>query len=171
MANKLGHALERGLSRASKTLGYIACGVLGAMLLIYTFNVVGRFVFNRPLLGADEIVDLGLGALVSLALSYTALNKGHVRIDLITSKLPKRSQAIIDSITSLLGTGFWAVIAYLAGLRGWIGVFGENESTFILGIPLAPFMFVMAVGCFMLSLQLLIEFCHVVTQAFRSGGE
>jgi len=171
MLNRLGSALERIIGSAIKVLGLGACILLGLMLLLYGVNVVGRYVFNRPLLGAEDFIDMGMAGLVFLALSYTALKKGHVRVELLTPHLPSRVRAITGSISLLLGAGFWAIVGWQAGVRTWTYLFKQGESTDIIRIPLAPFVFLTFIGCYLLCLQLLVDFGHSVIQASRARRE
>jgi TRAP-type transport system small permease protein len=171
MFRRVGNGLGRGVGTGIKGLSFVACIVLSLMVLIFTVNVVGRYVFNRPLLGADEIIDVSMVALVFLAVGYTGFHKGHVRVDLVTSHLPKRVQSILDNIASLLGAGYWAVLGWQAAVRAWASIFQRRESTDVLDIPVTPFVLVMAVGCLILSLQLLVDFYHSVTSESDGGGK
>jgi TRAP-type C4-dicarboxylate transport system permease small subunit len=141
------------------------------MLVLYGVNVVGRYVFNRPLLGTEDLIDMGMAGVVFFALSYTALKKGHVSVELLTPHLPRRVRAITGSITLLLGAGFWAIVGWQAGVRTWTYLFKQAESTDIIRIPLAPFVFLTLVGCYMLSLQLLVDFFHSLMRILKPRRE
>ena len=171
MLNRLGGALERLIGSGIKALGFVACILLGLMLLIYGVNVVGRYVFNSPLLGAEELIDVGMAGLVFFGLSYTALKKGHVSVELLTPHLPRRVRAITGSITLLLGAGFWAIVGWQAGVRTWTYIFKQGETTDIIRIPLAPFVFLTFIGCYMLCLQLLVDFGHSVMEVSKTGRQ
>ena len=171
MFRRLGNQLGRWIGTGIKGFGFIGCIVLCLMVIIFTINVVGRYFFNRPLLGADEIIDVSMVALVFLAIGYTGLHRGHVRVDLVTSHLPKRLETVLDSVASLLGAGFWAILGWQASVRTWSSIFQKRESTDVLDIPMTPFLLVMAAGCFILSLQLLVDFYRSVAPESRGGGK
>lgn len=155
---KVGHFIRKIIAAIIIFFSYLASLILAIMLAAYTINVVGRYVFNRPLLGADEMISFGMGLIVFLGISYTALDKGHVEIELVKSRLSGRAQIIMSIMTSFLGAAFWGILSWQAWERFLI----ENQESLILEIPLAPFILVMSIGCLILSIQLAIDcFSHV----------
>jgi TRAP-type C4-dicarboxylate transport system permease small subunit len=171
MSGKQGNTLDRAVTAIIKVLSWFAAFFLVFMTVSYTVSVVGRYFFNAPLLGAEEIVDICMVGLVYLALSYTALNKGHIAVDLITAKLPGNVRRTLNCFASLVGVGFWGLVGWQAGMRTWDYLIDRPDTTDILNISLTPFVFVMTIGCLMLVLRLLLDCYHSITETNLQGGK
>ena len=141
-----------------KSLSAVSSFLLGAMILIVVANVVGRFLFNLPVFGTIELVELMMVIICFFAIPYTSMNRGHVRITLFINLLPKRVQKILGRISSLLTVGIFSIITYQAAVNTWYYFKNLNHCTDIFEFPLAPFRAVMFLGFVIL---LFIELIHV----------
>jgi TRAP-type C4-dicarboxylate transport system permease small subunit len=146
----------KSFDSATKVLNWVGYISITGIVVVTTIDVVGRYFFNRPLLGGVEILELSMAILGGFAMLYTTTQGGHISVDLFFVKFPKRTQVIIDSVGSLLGFGTWGIIAYQVYLLG-IRMMKTRELTNLLKIPLSPFQFVLALGLSLYSLTLLIQ--------------
>jgi TRAP-type C4-dicarboxylate transport system permease small subunit len=170
LLKQLGEKVEQWTHKVSRTINLLGVAVLFLMMLVVAADVIGRYVFNRPLTGAFDTVELMMVILVFFSLAYCAAADGHVRVDVLHSRLPKRIQANLDSIT-------FAASAFIVGLIFWRlvtragGVFLEAPgpstlpATLTLKIPHWPFIFLAAAGSLLFCLELLIYFFHSLTRA------
>jgi TRAP-type C4-dicarboxylate transport system permease small subunit len=159
--------LEDSVRRIQKTLDAITAGVswVGAgalvlMVLVVVANVVGRYLLRKPVLGAVELVGLLTVIVVFCVLAFTEAKGAHIVVDIFVSRLHGRTKAILASIMSLLGAVFFIIV----GWQGW-DLMLSNLSPFVrttgvLSIPFAPFMLIMAFGCVLFGLELLV---HVIS--------
>jgi len=72
------------------------------MTLIMSYEVVARFVFNAPTIWAWDVNTQLLCFIVILSGGYTLAHKGHVRMDMFTSRWSARRRAWVDLATSFL---------------------------------------------------------------------
>ncbi|HSH57106.1 MAG TPA: TRAP transporter small permease, partial [Halomonas sp.] len=81
-------------ARVGRALQLILEGVAGAtlfgMMLLTTVDVIGRYFFNAPILGAVELTQLMLAALVFLSLPVVCWRQEHVSVDLLDAIFPAR---------------------------------------------------------------------------------
>ena len=98
---------ERWVGTLSKFLMYLCSFLLAVMLFLSTSDVIGRYLLNRPIVGALETLEILLPAIVLLSLAYTQQEKAHVTVDILVSHLPKRPRAIFGIVT----TG-WAIVLF-----------------------------------------------------------
>ncbi len=77
----------------------LLCGtvLLGAVALIMT-EVLGRQFPAVRVGGADELSGYVLAAIATWGFSYALVERAHVRIDLIHSRLPVAGRAILDVV-------------------------------------------------------------------------
>jgi len=83
-------------------LGYVAGWLVLIMMLLVLVEVISRYVFNRPLMVANEFGAYLLVAVSYLAAAYAWKEKGHVRITALVSRLPLRVSNWLRLITLLL---------------------------------------------------------------------
>lgn len=110
-------------------LGVIAMTLLGAA------DVIGRFAFDRPLLGQVEITRMLLVWVAFLGLAEAARSGGHVRLEVIDRLLDARGRALRDGVVEALAVGVAAFVAIAAAwhaFEAWRG-----GDTLIAPIPLS----------------------------------
>jgi len=88
------------LTLAGKGFNIIAGIAVIAMMLLSTADVVLRR-FGKPIPGTYELVGFLGTIVVSFALGFTSLEKGHIAVELLVSKLPLRTQLAIETFTNL----------------------------------------------------------------------
>jgi len=142
----------------------ISMAILAAMMFLTAADVFLRYVFNRPITGAYELIEFMMSVVISFGIAYCAIEGGHVSVDLVVSTLPKRTQAIIGSITSLLGAGLFFLITWQNIIYTSENVESKLESAVLL-IPVYPFIGVVAIGSAALFLVLIMEFFNFLSEA------
>ena len=140
-------------------------GAVVLMMGIVVLDVLLRL-FRRPLPGAYDMVSLLGAVVISFALAYTAVEKGHITVEFLVDKLSSRMQGIVEAITGMVGAAFFAMAAWQCiGFAGRLKASGEVSLT--IQIPTYPFVLGIAVGCSLLSLVLLLG----GIKAARRGGK
>lgn len=138
----------------SSALAYLGTIALLAMMLLTAADVVGRYFFNHPVMGAFELTEFLVLILIFSFLAHGQAKKSHVAVDLLYQRLPGRLRAIIGVFNHLLCLVFTIFIAYMGYLRASeIKSFGEASSN--LGVVKYPFAYFVVLGCSVLSLEYL----------------
>ncbi|NOQ96069.1 MAG: TRAP transporter small permease subunit [Desulfobacterales bacterium] len=140
----------------SKIVNRIASGVLFCMMLLTIADVFLRKVFSQSILGTVEVTEFMMVILLFFAVTQTEILDGHVRVDLIMSRFGERTQTLVDTITQLVcfllfGLFTWSTLVYAAKMRA------SGEVSQDLWLPVYPFIYVVALGCALLALSLLIK--------------
>ena len=132
-------------------VGTILAGIflIGAMLLVVA-SVISRF-FNVAITGSIELMQLMISVTIAFALAYTALRKGHVVVNILISRFPVMSGAIIGVVISFISLAIWILMSY-AGAQ-FIFEKGMTELSETLRIPYAPFRSIFTLGLLLLSLS------------------
>ncbi|MEX0759265.1 MAG: TRAP transporter small permease [Tistlia sp.] len=76
----------------SKALLRVAVLLLVALIGVTTYEVVSRYAFSAPTVWGFDVIYLLNGALLALGVSHALLANEHVRIDVLSSRLPKGLQ-------------------------------------------------------------------------------
>lgn len=144
------------LTRAGKAFNILACAAVIAMMLLSTADVVLRL-FGKPIPGTYELVGFLGTAVVSFALAFTSIEKGHIAVEILVEKLPQRAQLAIEAFCNLIGALLFGVIAYQAILYA-LDFRKSGEVSATLQMPAYPFIFGIAIGCALLCLLLIADF-------------
>jgi TRAP-type mannitol/chloroaromatic compound transport system permease small subunit len=82
-------------------IGHFVCYWSIIAVFVYYYEVLARHVFNSPTNWAHESMFLLFGMQYLVAGAFTLREDGHVRVDVLYSRLPKRARAVVDILTSV----------------------------------------------------------------------
>ncbi len=90
--------IDKCIDRAARALELaLALGFLFAILLNFA-NVVGRYVFGRSLLWADEIQIFIMIAMTFLGAVVVTWRRAHLRMDALSRIMPARAQSLLRAL-------------------------------------------------------------------------
>jgi TRAP-type C4-dicarboxylate transport system permease small subunit len=165
---KLGSRTKAGIFSASIVMATIAGIVLGAMMLLTTADVVGRYSFDSPIKGTWEIIGLLLVCASTWGMGYCQVKKAHITVTIILEKFPSRVKAIIKSAAYFIGFAGFSLICWRVFLMAKKYFYlPRGDATDTLGIPYSPFMLILAIGTGMLALILLIDLMYSLAGVVR----
>lgn len=143
------------------------CSTVLAMMMFLTALDVGlRYMLNRPLAGAFELVEYMMAIVVPFSIVYCAHNKSHVAVELILERFPQKIQHFFNIFTSVISIIFVSLIAWQNFL--YIGECYSSEMTSaVLLIPTYPFAIPLAVGILAFGLILLLHLSLSITEATK----
>lgn len=158
---------ERAVTLASRAMSYIGAFIVMFMVMLVTATVFSRYVFNWPIKGTVEIIELMMLAVVFLGLAYTQYTKSHIEITLLYDRLPQKARDFVDIFGYIVSFGIVCLLAWRAFVH--FSSFADRGSlTSVLEMPIAPFQFVLAFGWLMLGLVLLLNLVHSIFKAFKA---
>ena len=130
--------------RVEAILGVAASGILLTMMLLTFVDVVGRYVFNRPLPGAFEMTELLLLVLIFAGLPLVVHADEHAVMDFIDRLLGPRGQRAVARTIHGLGGALMFLLAWLVWGKA-DRIWGYRDATDVLRIVYGPFVYFMAV--------------------------
>ena len=92
--------------------GLVAMGVLFLMMLLTVADVLLRAAFNKPIIGATEIAEQMMVAIVFLGLGWCALQGKQIKVDLFASRYSPGMQRVIDLMVYFVGLILVAIICW-----------------------------------------------------------
>lgn len=159
MEMKLSDKLARSIDRATKPLTALAGISLLAIVAVITVSVIARYLFNNPIKGSEELVQMAGIALVMLALPYATAQGAHVKVDIFDELLGNYGRMIGDTIGRIFSCFILAVICQRAFARIF-DAYEYGDTTNMLQLPLWPFFAILMFGtglCFLVyAVQLLL---------------
>jgi len=119
-------------------------------------DVIGRYLFNKPIIGTMERGELLLALMVFLSWGHTQIKKGHVNVELFISRFPPRAQAITNFATTFLALVLFSLIAWQGALSAK-ATYESGRLVYVIHWPRAPFQFFVPLGALILCLVLIVE--------------
>jgi TRAP-type C4-dicarboxylate transport system permease small subunit len=129
--------------RADAVLGIAASALLFGMMVLTFFDVVGRYLLNRPIRGAFEITELGLLILIFAGLPLVSHADEHVTMDFIDRILPDRMRRAWVRAMHLICAAIMFFLAWQVWLKA-NRIAGYADTTDVLRVPIGPFVYFMA---------------------------
>jgi TRAP-type C4-dicarboxylate transport system permease small subunit len=157
------HALKKWIQRLTLYVSYLGMVLLIPMMLLTTTDVMGRALWSRPIYGTVELSSYMLAIFILLGIAYTHQVKGHVRVTMLTSRLPRRATLALDLVTILLSMFIIGLIAW----QGWVVGMEERAVSDMLRVPQRPFKLLVSAAAFLLWLELCIDLFATIKQLSR----
>lgn len=151
------------LSSWFERVGLVA---MAAMALATLIDVVGSKVFKWPLPGSTEITSVVQVIAIAGGLAFSKIDGRHIRVDFLIDCLPRRGKAALEVFSSILGLGLFAVAGWMTYEHG-LSLFNSGTKTFLLGIPLSPFSFWIALCCIPMCCVIIIELLTSIERMLR----
>ena len=157
----------RGVLKVNDAINAASNEIAAVMIMVVMFltsaDIIGRYFFNKPVMGAYEIT-LGLMVfIVFLAFAYTQRVGANMRALILVSRLPKNLQTALNVFALLAGAFIFGIITYM----GWgyaMGSFHAREfMTGSLALPLYPIKIAVPVGAGLTCLQFILDAIKVVS--------
>lgn len=120
---------------ADKTEEALAVGILAYMLLILTYQIIMRFIFNSSNNWSEESARYLFVWFVYLTASLAIIKNAHIRVDAVLRLYPTRL------IRAIVVTGYLLFIAYCAVIVYYSTIFCENiysseQVSLGIGVPM-----------------------------------
>jgi TRAP-type C4-dicarboxylate transport system permease small subunit len=163
LLNKTIRALTRAVNPIVRIITYVAAGVLSLMMFITAADVLLRYLFNRPISGTWELTSYMMAVVVGFGLSYCALVKGLISVEVLTSRFSPRAQAVFNCITYFFSFLFFSLVTWQSILYIKL-IFKSNLVSAVLLVPTFPFVAALALGSLVFTLVLLKDFLEYLSQ-------
>jgi len=127
------------LKRVSKFLHVVSSAWVLVLAVIILIDVVGRAVFNHPLLGTAEIIKNSVVAVTFLQIPLAILVGAMLRTTIVLDSVPSPFRSAIELLSCLLGAAFFVALtvgSYEPLLEAW--KIGEYEGEGALRVPTYP---------------------------------
>jgi TRAP-type mannitol/chloroaromatic compound transport system permease small subunit len=156
----------RVIDKTNEWVGKAVSFLLIPLVLITAYEVVMRYIVQRPTIWSWDLNIQIFAAIIMLGGGYTLLNKSHVVVDVLVTNLDTRKRAILDLITSLFF--FMGMIVLLAGgwELAWLSFKARETMPTIWAPPYYPMKMLIPAGTFLVILQGISELLKNIITVF-----
>ena len=120
-------------------------------------DVLGRAIFGHPIPGTPELVKSLIPAIVFLSLAYTLRKRRHVKVEIITQKLPPLAREVFNLVSNFFGGMVFFIITWFSWAPAWAGWLIREYEGVQLKVPVYPVRFISVFGSALLCLQFLLN--------------
>jgi len=161
--------LNRYLTIIHRLMATIAAMMVIFMMLAISYSVLTRYLFNRPIAWIVEISSYLMLYITFLGTAWLLRCDGHVEIDLFTSHLNLKRQALLKAVTSVGG----ALVGFVLTWKGALVTIDYfRRGVTIMGILNTPQFLLMAIipiGGFLLLVEFILRIFHFGRMGFKKG--
>jgi TRAP-type C4-dicarboxylate transport system permease small subunit len=159
---------DRAVVRILRWMSYISGACLVGIMFVAFFNVLGEKMFKSGIPMSTELIQYLHIPVVFLACAFVTLDRGQIKIDLLSSRLPPT----VGLICSLLGDVLGMFICAFIAARGFIqtGKFVERHamsSISGIGFPLWPFGVVFSFGFALFAFSFFWSLCRKFSREYQ----
>jgi TRAP-type C4-dicarboxylate transport system permease small subunit len=150
--------MQKVLDGCESVMLYVSTIVTFVIMLLTTADAGGRYLLNRPIMGAyDLTTNYLLISAVFLGLNYGYRSGSYIRVTFLVEHLPGKVRLIVNHLSQVISMlyGILLVFAtYKQALR-------TIDTHAVLGsldfIPMGPPYVIVSVGLFFMSLAMLLD--------------
>lgn len=157
--------IEGNLRHVEDWLNLVAVFIIMFLMFFATAEILGRYLFNSPIPGHVEIVELIMAGVVFFGIAYTERVGGHVRMELFVTRVLKgRAYHIAEVITATLSL-FVYLFILIYTYKFALFSFQIGDVTAYINWPTWPSKFAIPLGSLFLCIRFVIEIIQHLSQA------
>lgn len=162
------------ISRIVERLALIVLLIGGVGMMFSMFlgvaDVVGTQVLLIPVPGPRELTESTMVLIVFGALAYAQIRRAHIRVELVYFQMPPRIRAVMDVITDLAAIIFFGLILSEAIKEAQYSLQIGEATVGLIRFPLWPARFILAAGCALMIIQLVLHLIEDVIRINSGAG-
>jgi TRAP-type C4-dicarboxylate transport system permease small subunit len=147
---------DKWLSKVENLFAFLAAICIFGLMLLGIAQVLGRQLFDMPVPGYIDFVELSMVTFAFLAVAYCQRLGGHVRMDLFVRLVHGRTRWLLEFVTTTAPIFLVMVLIYF-GWTHFVRAYEFGDSTIDMEIPTWPSKIVVPVSFVVLWLRLIIQ--------------
>ena len=140
----------------SRFLSYIGNSAIAVIMLLTTADVIGRYFFSSPVLGAYEITEYLMLIMVFSFLAFSQSQKAHISVDIVFNRFPAALKRFLARFDHFLCLVMLILVSYM-GVHRVLDIIKSGASSTLLKIPDYPFAVFMVIGCIVLCIEFFLD--------------
>lgn len=160
---------DRWFFRLESLLNLASGVAIFLLVLLATTNVLGRWLFSLPIDGYVDWVEQAMAFIAFLGIAYTSRVGGHIRMDIVISRLHGRFLWLGELVSVILMLLVTLVLIYGSYLH-FYRAYDIGDSSLDINLPTWPAKLVVPVALTVLALRLVLQLWGYA-RALREGAQ
>ena len=148
--------MHQAVKDISRWLNYLSMSAIFVVMALLVSDIILRNFFRIAILGATEMVEMGMVLIVFCGFAHTQVEKGHVHVTMATDRLPPNARHVVQGIVMLF-TVVLSCLATICSFKAAARFTAEKAATAVLNISSAVFAYAMAIAMVVFTLVLFFE--------------
>ncbi|MGA7985306.1 MAG: TRAP transporter small permease [Burkholderiales bacterium] len=144
------------LGRVETFFNLVAAAFIFALMLLGMAQVLGRQLFNHPISGYIDFVELSMATFAFLGVAYCQRLGGHVRMEMFLKIAPDRVRWAMEVFGTLIALFVIAVLTWYS-FDHFLRAYRLGDSTIDAELPVWPSKLIVPVSFALLWLRLLVQ--------------
>lgn len=106
-------------------------------------DVTGRYAFNNPIIGAQEMIEFMLGLLIFSALPLVTIKRAHITVELFDGFMSAGFKRVREVVVLIASAGMIAFITERMWSTG-LEMLENDDISLQLDVPMAPILFALS---------------------------
>ncbi len=161
------HAIRKGIDRV---LSFASALIFAAMVVIGTYQIITRFVFNSPSTVSEELLTYSFTWMALLATAYVFGKRDHMRMGFLADKFSEGVQKALSIVSEVLIMLLAGAVMVYGGIT--IVKLTMIQSTASLGVPMGVVYTIIPISGVLIVVYSVLNIIDLVTgQANAAAGE
>jgi TRAP-type transport system small permease protein len=129
-----------------RAISYVGAGLIVGLALLTGADIVGRYLFSAPIIGATEITSIVLVVIGSLGIAVSTATDEHIHVDVVYVRLRPAGQRVLRLVAALTGVIVFGVLTWQSTIAFSDSISTFYETTDRLSLPHYPIRLVLALA-------------------------
>ena len=156
----VGQYLNKIMGWAVNASAFGAASIVVILMAMVVADIFGRKVLNKPVPMSYEVGAFMLVFIVFMGLAYSQRQRAHIRVEILTLRMPPRIRAIMDLVAFTLGIAIYGAIFYQTFKWSYHSFEIGEYVAGLVNIPKWPSQFAVAFGALLISLQFISDWVY-----------
>ena len=161
---------DRTYFKLESSLNLLGGIIIILLVLFATVNVLGRWLFDLPISGYIDWVEQSMAFMAFLGIAYTQREGGHIRMDMLVSRLHGRRLWLVELISTVMMLLVTLALIYGSYLHFW-RAYSLGDSSLDIDLPTWPAKFVVPFALTVLALRLLLQIWGYIRAAIEDTDQ
>lgn len=154
--------------RFASNVGAIASLSILVLAVLLTVEVISRSFFHTSIRGLYEIAELLIVVVVFLGIAQAEVARNHVRVTIVTDRLPARVATLVRGVALTLAGGFLAWMFVALTVKAWESLQTGEFKVGLLNFPVWPSRALVALGIGLLVFVCLYKGVGMLVSSIRA---
>lgn len=147
-----------------------------SLMVLAVVSVSGRHLFNQPLSGYVDWIEVIMPVIAFLGISYSQRIGGHIRMDILIMNLKGRPLWIMELISTiiillLVILLLWGSWSHFLRSFDFAAPLWSRDSSVDIGLPIWPAKLMIPIAFFILSLRLVLQIWGYIRAVIEGGDQ
>ncbi len=147
-----------------------------SLMVLAVVSVSGRHLFNQPLSGYVDWIEVIMPVIAFLGISYSQRIGGHIRMDILIMNLKGRPLWIMELISTiiillLVILLLWGSWSHFLRSFDFAAPLWSRDSSVDIGLPIWPAKLMIPIAFFILGLRLVLQIWGYIRAVIEGGDQ